>query len=650
MAKLFGNNLKQPPGKPQVTTWERPKAAPAAPPLPGAAPATAPAWETTAQAIKAPPSAPVYDVHEIKAPPSAPTYEVTRPSWMSADNFKKTQDQQWRNEAATLLFNELFVGSGHDTGNFAITYEKLAQNSFGYDLNNPDVMRTDSVGQKLDLIKGLYETKYRTGTDRHEAAILDVIQTYDPSYSGVVREEEDDLTIEDVETAIVDATTAAAEAKQRFLETAQPYMIMLHDLLFPHTYDEDPDSPTYGEEIERGWDWVKDDDGNIIYDPVTGMATIVPLRALEVERPDYSPMSTGLEDLLAQAKEGPDTQGALRHAAQILGYQDIGNPDDADYQSAEDQYAEYLRTARTPDTDAATEAAAKQLGFPSVEDYNSWLDAQRNLKRTDFEGYTDEEVEDLRRLSRSDEAAMRQQATSAVETMYANQGSFMRAMEVADEAALQISNFRLKSEIDIMNQDIALQMKELETQREAYLPTLQAAQAFSADYLTGQRAAYADTLRSGTQAVNDFISAQNEQMSQMVSIYMQQANILSQEYENEVHHVQFQAENIMNAARAALGVESEALNMYTQTYQSLMGPLMDGWNMELAFDARDQAEVQSQNDTIMDIIGWGVTLITAFINPAAAAAMAGAKLVGKTVGGPSDLSRTYRSVPSDALV
>lgn len=85
---------------------------------------------------------------------------------------------------------------------------------------------------------------------------------------------------------------------------------------------------------------------------------------------------------------------------------------------------------------------------------------------------------------------------------------------------------------------------------------MQAAQAFSADYLIGQRAAYADTLRSGTQAVNDFISAQNEQMSQMVTMYMQQANILSKEYENEVHHVQFQADNIMNAARAALGVES----------------------------------------------------------------------------------------------
>lgn len=85
--------------------------------------------------------------------------------------------------------------------------------------------------------------------------------------------------------------------------------------------------------------------------------------------------------------------------------------------------------------------------------------------------------------------------------------------------------------------------------------------------------------------------------------------------------------------------------MYTQTYQSLMGRLMDGWNMQLAFDARDQAEVQAQNDTIMDIIGWGVTLITAFINPAAGAAAAGAKLLSP----PRDLSRTYRSVPDSAI-
>ena len=616
MAKLFGN---QPPGKPQTTTWEKPKTATT--PMSWAAAAPAPAWSTTAQATMASPS-------------SAPVY-LDQPASISKDNWEAITSSAWRNSAATTLWNKLIVGQGTDLEE-KLSYDNLAGDPYNYNPDNLDELRPTSAFSQLDLIKRLYEQKYSTGDDPE---ILAIIQTYDPSYAGVgMPEEEDDLTMEDVQTSIDDATTTAAEAKQRFLETAQPYMEMLHDLLFPHTYDED------GNITERGWDWVRDEDtGEIIYDPETGMATIVPLKALEVERPDYSPMSTGLEDLLAQAKEGPDTQGALRHAAQILGYQDIGNPDDADYQSAEDQYSEYLRTARTPDTDAATEAAAKQLGFPSVEDYNSWLEAQRNLKRTDFEGYTDEEVEDLRRLSRSDEAAMRQQATSAVETMYANQGSFMRAMEVADEASLQISNFRLKSEIDIMNQDIALQMKELESQRATYLPTLQAAQAFSADYLTGQRAAYADTLRSGTQAVNDFISAQNEQMSQMVSIYMQQANILSQEYENEVHHVQFQAENIMNAARAALGVESEALNMYTQTYQSLMGPLMDSWNMELAFDARDQAEVQSQNDTIMDIIGWGVTLITAFINPAAAAAMAGAKLVG----GPSDLSKTYRSVPSD---
>lgn len=71
----------------------------------------------------------------------------------------------------------------------------------------------------------------------------------------------------------------------------------------------------------------------------------------------------------------------------------------------------------------------------------------------------------MRKLSRLDEASMRQQATSAVEAMYANQGSFMRAMEVADEAAMQISNFRLKSEIDIMNESIALQIKQMEAQR-----------------------------------------------------------------------------------------------------------------------------------------------------------------------------------------
>ena len=624
-----------PPGGPQATTWNKPKTAPASwatatTPMSWATTTTAPAWSTTAQATMAPPpSAPVY-----AAAAPLPDEDISlAPEGMSEDNFNKIVNNQWRNNAASLIFSELLTNSG-------ITQEELAQNPFDASAA-PGRYRANSIFQQLDLIKREYENKYRNRAGHpDEQEILSIIQTYDPNYSGVgPSEEADDLSMEDVQTAIDDATTSAAEAKQKFLETAQPYMVMLHDLLFPHTYDEK------GNITERGWDWVRDDEGEIIYDPETGMATIVPIKALEVERPDYSPMKTGLDELLAKAKEGPDTEGGLRHAALLMGYQDIGNPGDDDYQSAEDQYSEYLRTARTPDTDAATEAAAKQLGFPSVEDYNSWLDAQRNLKRTDFEGYTEEEVSDLRRLSRLDEASMRQQATSAVEAMYANQGSFMRAMEVADEAAMQISNFRLKSEIDIMNESIALQIKQMEAQREAYLPTLQAAQAFSADYLTGQRAAYADTLRSGTQAVNDFISAQNEQMSQMVTMYMQQANILSQEYENEVHHVQFQADNIMNAARAALGVESEALNMYTQTYQSLMGPLMDGWNMQLAFDARDQAEVQAQNDTIMDIIGWGVTLITAFINPAAGAAAAGAKLLSP----PRDLSRTYRSVPDSAI-
>ena len=327
-------------------------------------------------------------------------------------------------------------------------------------------------------------------------------------------------TMPDLQPVIDQATQQANIAKDQARKNGDKYMWDLKSLLYV---------PTGETEIHKyisGYD----DNGDPIYEEVVRQTYSDELT--EIERPDfgeYGPSSDtntgplgGLYDAIQRMQAGPDTASAFSHAATLMGFED--NADGT-----------------------------------ASEQYRRWIEEGRNTALEDMEGLSKEEEDRMERLIYSGYTADRDTANRQVENMYSQTGSYMRALQMSDEAARSIRDSRLQGEVMMMNQDFERKLMQFEAKKDQFFPLFQEGQA----------------------SAQDFLANASRMMQLEVQAYTQAVGMMQLEYENEVGALQQSIENITKAAMLSIGFDEHAYNSWMAEYSTTVQPALDAFEVWL---------------------------------------------------------------------
>jgi len=344
-------------------------------------------------------------------------------------------------------------------------------------------------------------------------------------------------TMPDLQPAIDQATQQAAIAKDQARKTGDDYMEELKRLLYKRggtVYGEGPNAQI---ETETHYYLTHyDENGTPQYEPVERW--IFTDELIEIERPDfgeYGPASDpeddeeyrgplgGLYDAIQRLQAGPDTQASFSHAATLMGFED--------------------------NADGTAE-----------EQYRSWIEEGRNTALEDMEGLSEEEEDRMERLIYSGYTADRDTANRQVENMYSQTGSYMRALQMSDEAARSIRDSRLQGEVMMMNQDFERKLMQFEAKKDQFFPLFQEGQA----------------------SAQDFLANASRMMQLEVQAYTQAVGMMQLEYENEVGALQQSIENITKTAMLSIGFDEHAYNSWMAEYSTTVQPALDAFQAWLS--------------------------------------------------------------------
>ena len=332
-------------------------------------------------------------------------------------------------------------------------------------------------------------------------------------------------TMPDLQPTLDLAKQQANIAKDQARKNGDKYMWDLKSLLYV---------PTGETEIHKyisGYD----DNGDPIYEEVVRQTYSDELT--EIERPDfgeYGPASDpeddeeyrgplgGLYDAIQRMQAGPDTASAFSHAATLMGFED--NADGT-----------------------------------ASEQYRRWIEEGRNTALEDMEGLSEEEEDRMERLIYSGYTADRDTANRQVENMYSQTGSYMRALQMSDEAARSIRDSRLQGEVMMMNQDFERKLMQFEAKKDQFFPLFQEGQA----------------------SAQDFLANASRMMQLEVQAYTQAVGMMQLEYENEVGALQQSIENITKAAMLSIGFDEHAYNSWMAEYSTTVQPALDAFEVWL---------------------------------------------------------------------
>jgi hypothetical protein len=275
-----------------------------------------------------------------------------------------------------------------------------------------------------------------------------------------------------------------------------------------------------------------DDNGDPIYEEVVRQTYSDEL--IEIERPDfgeYGPSSDtntgplgGLYDAIQRMQAGQHTASAFSHAATLMGFED--NADGT-----------------------------------AQEQYRRWIEEGRNTALEDMEGLSEEEKDRMERLIYSGYTADRDTANRQVENMYSQTGSYMRALQMSDEAARSIRDSRLQGEVMMMNQDFERKLMQFEAKKDQFFPLFQEGQA------QAHRTLWPNASRM-------------MQLEVQASVY-QAVGMMQLEYENEVGALQQSIENITKAAMLSIGFDEHAYNSWMAEYSTTVQPALDAFEVWL---------------------------------------------------------------------
>ena len=355
-------------------------------------------------------------------------------------------------------------------------------------------------------------------------------------------------TMPDLQPTLDLAKQQANIAKDQARKNGDKYMWDLKSLLYV---------PTGETEIHEYISGYKDN-GDPIYEKVVRQTYSDKLT--EIERPDFgeygptTPDNTGplggLYDAIQRLQAGPDTASAFSHAATLMGFEDN---DDG---TAEEQY-------------------------------RSWIEEGRNTALEDMEGLSDEEEDRMERLIYSGYTADRDTANRQVENMYSQTGSYMRALQMSDEAARSIRDSRLQGEVIMMNQDFERKLMQFEAKKDQFFPLFQEGQA----------------------SAQDFLANASRMMQLEVQAYTQAVGMMQLEYENEVGALQQSIENITKTAMLSIGFDEHAYNSWMAEYSTTVQPALDAFQAWLSTEqlrmGQQALDDASQPSSADNAAGWG---------------------------------------------
>ena len=392
-------------------------------------------------------------------------------------------------------------------------------------------------------------------------------------------------TMPDLQPVIDQATQQANIAKDQARKNGDKYMWDLKSLLYV---------PTGETEIHKyisGYD----DNGDPIYEEVVRQSYSDEL--IEIERPDfgeYGPASDpeddeeyrgplgGLYDAIQRMHAGPDTASAFSHAATLMGFED--NADGT-----------------------------------ASEQYRRWIEEGRNTALEDMEGLSKEEEDRMERLIYSGYTADRDTANRQVENMYSQTGSYMRALQMSDEAARSIRDSRLQGEVMMMNQDFERKLMQFEAKKDQFFPLFQEGQA----------------------SAQDFLANASRMMQLEVQAYTQAVGMMQLEYENEVGALQQSIENITKAAMLSIGFDEHAYNSWMAEYSTTVQPALDAFEvwlqqeqLRMGQQALDDASEPSDAEnaaafgSVFQGIAAALAAVNTIFNPTGWLASVGALILG----------------------
>ena len=335
------------------------------------------------------------------------------------------------------------------------------------------------------------------------------------------------------------AKQQAAIAKDQARKSGDMYMDQLFALLYkPLVFMEGTHQETEPQTETHYYLTGYDANGEPEYEPVERVLYSDPEHRAapilkEIERPDFgeygptTPDNTGplggLYDAIQRMQAGPDTQAAFSHAATLMGFED--NADGT-----------------------------------AAEQYRSWIEEGRNTALEDMEGLSDEEEARMERLIYSGYTADRDTANRQVENMYSQTGSYMRALQMSDEAARSIRDSRLQGEVMMMNQDFERKLMQFEAKKDQFFPLFQEGQA----------------------SAQDFLANASRMMQLEVQAYTQAVGMMQLEYENEVGALQQSIENITKTAMLSIGFDEHAYNSWMAEYSTTVQPALDAFQAWLS--------------------------------------------------------------------
>ena len=355
-------------------------------------------------------------------------------------------------------------------------------------------------------------------------------------------------TMPDLQPTLDLAKQQANIAKDQARKNGDKYMWDLKSLLYV---------PTGETEIHEYISGYKDN-GDPIYEKV--VRQIYSDELTEIERPDFgeygptTPDNTGplggLYDAIQRMQAGPDTQAAFSHAATLMGFED--------------------------NADGTAE-----------EQYRSWIEEGRNTALEDMEGLSEEEEDRMERLIYSGYTADRDTANRQVENMYSQTGSYMRALQMSDEAARSIRDSRLQGEVMMMNQDFERKLMQFEAKKDQFFPLFQEGQA----------------------SAQDFLANSSRMMQLEVQAYTQAVGMMQLEYENEVGALQQSIENITKTAMLSIGFDEHAYNSWMAEYSTTVQPALDAFQAWLSTEqlrmGQQALDDASEPSDAENAAGWG---------------------------------------------
>lgn len=272
--------------------------------------------------------------------------------------------------------------------------------------------------------------------------------------------------------------------------------------------------------------------------------------------PDLSGYIQSIGSLTTQLAAGPGQyqDEAAQYRAEMLGYQDITNPD------------------------GTVTTAAQQ--------YNNDLQRMKGMTTANAPGLSQEERDRMERYKQSNIQGLEERAQRQLESLMGSRGG-MGYLSAADEYRKQISDVNLQYDLEIAESDYARKVMEIQRNDQQYALQVQQGNALASDYLNMRQQGIKEALNG----------------------YLAQAATEMQQYQGQIQEITTHADLIYKAAMLDMGADQAIMEQLSEQFEMMIAPYVLQAQM-----AQMNAATNAQNSNIFfNILGLGLKVAAAAI-------------------------------------